>query len=608
MSTACDYDIAAMRAHIEEVQQRIHKMEQQDRYLASSISNNNLIGGDIAWMLAATALVFLMTLPGLSLYYAGMASKKRSLLTTAMQAFSITCLITITWLFFGYSLSFSPGSPVIGGYTRFFLVNLEMSLGHPKAPTIPETLFCAFQLGFAIVTATVFCGASADRMKFYSLLIIVALWHLIVYCPVAHSNWHFEGFLYQAGVLDYAGGNVVHISSGMSGLISSYVIGKRLDSDHDPFVPNNMLYTITGACLLWIGWFGFNAGSSYGADEQAALALLMTQIATSTAAFSWILMEYFATKLPTVLGMVNGAVAGLIAVTPSAGYVDATGAFFIGLLSGPICYFGIRLKKYMGLDDALDAFGLHGIAGIYGSLMTGLFAKNFGGLGAFYGNPKQIGIQLYGILITSCWSLLMTFLILQLVDLAVGIRISSQTEKAGLDRSLHGEGLYAERTKNVTPSQRVTELLQAYAEAKAKANDAEEDNPNRLKSRRRPYHDGPISEDSSLTSSIVDPVVVAKRSAAVSAKLDTLAASTAKAILYPSNDTNDEKPVQSVLKSPLEKKDFDRRRYVENQNELIIGDLAPPPPPVSEPKKVRYEKVRDASIDEDGRLANDMIA
>ena len=599
MSSAGDYDIAAIRAHIEEVQHRLLNVEKQNRYLASSLSNGNLCGSDIAWMLAATALVYLMTLPGLSLYYAGMAPKKQSLLTTAMQGFSITCLVTITWLFFGYSLSFSPGSPVLGGYTRFFLVNLEMSLGHPKAPTIPETLFCAFQLGFAVVTATIFCGASADRMKFYSLLVIVALWHLIVYCPVAHSNWHFEGFLYEAGVLDYAGGNVVHVSSGMSGIISSYVIGKRYDSEHDQFVPNNMLYTITGACLLWIGWFGFNAGSSYGADEQAAMALLMTQIATSTAAFSWISMEYFGTKLPTVLGMVNGAVAGLIAITPAAGYVDATGAFFIGLLSGPVCYFGIRLKKYMGLDDALDAFGLHGIAGIYGGIMTGLFAKNFGGLGAFYGNPKQIGIQLYGILITSCWSLLMTFLILQFVDFAVGIRISLDTEKAGLDRSLHGEGLYAERTKTVTPSQRVAELLQAYAEAKAKAGDAEEDNQRNHKSRRRPYHDGPISEDSSLTSSVVDPNVVAKRRAAVSAKLDTLAASTAKAILCPPYETNDEKPMQSALKSPLEKKDFDRRSLDRSQKELIIGDLVPPPPPVSEPKKVHYEKIRDATVGED---------
>ena len=361
---------------------------------ANGLQNTStFIPGDIAWMLAATALVFMMTLPGLSLYYAGMVPRKQSLLTIAMHAFSITSLVTLGWMFFGYSLAFSPGSPVIGGYKKFFLVNLDAFASHPRAPTIPEPLFCAFQLGFAVLSATLMIGAAGDRMKFYSIMVIVLLWHFCVYCPIVHSNWHSEGFLYDAGVLDYAGGNVVHVCAGLSGLMSSFVVGKRYGFDEDKFTPNNMLHTITGACLLWIGWFGFNAGSSYGADEQAAMAILMTLVGTSAATFSWILTEYAATRVPTVLGMVNGAIAGLISMTPAAGYVDSTGAIFIGLLSGPVCYYGIRLKGRFGFDDYLDAFGLHGIAGMYGGFMTGLFAKNFGGVGAFYGNPKQIGIQ-----------------------------------------------------------------------------------------------------------------------------------------------------------------------------------------------------------------------
>ena len=462
----------------------------------------NFDAGDIAWILAATGLVFFMTIPGLTLYYAGMAAQKKHIMTIAMQSFSICCLITIVWMFFGYSLSFTAGSPVIGGSSRFFLINLDSSYGHVRAPSIPETLFCAYQLGFAVVAAAIMSGASGDRMKFNSMLLFVALWHLLVYCPIAHSNWHPEGFLSQIGILDWAGGNVVHIAAGMSGLMTSAVIGKRRGFGEQKFAPNNILHTITGACFLWVGWLGFNGGSSFSANEQATVALLNTQIAASIAAFSWILTEYFVNRRPTVLGMLNGAVAGLVSIAPAAGYVDTTGSFFIGLVSGPVCYYGINLKKLLGFDDALDAFGLHGIAGVYGGLMTGLFADVYDAKGAFYGNPRQIGLQLYGIVVCSGWSLFMTSVLLVLVDVTIGLRVSIDAEKSGLDRSTHGQGLYAERSKTITPSERVAELLRSYAIAKEKSNEEAEANlRDGASDLRRVYREGPVSDDSSLTNS-----------------------------------------------------------------------------------------------------------
>ena len=482
---------------------RVLEHEQRILYPSSTTAGTSRYdAGDIAWLLVATALVFLMTIPGLTLYYAGMASEKKNLMTIAMQSFSICCLITLTWMFFGYSLCFSPGSPVIGGSDRFFLINMQTAVGNERAPTIPEALFCAYQLGFAVVTAAIMSGASADRMKFNSMLLLVALWHLLVYCPIAHSNWHSEGFLNKMGILDWAGGNVVHITAGMSGLVTSLVIGKRRGFGESKFTPNNMLHTIAGACLLWVGWFGFNGGSSFEANEQACVALLNTQIAASVAAFSWIFTEYCIQRRPTVLGMLNGTIAGLVSITPAAGYVDPTGAFFIGLMSGPVCYYGITLKKLLGFDDALDAFGLHGIAGVYGGFMTGLFASEYGGKGAFYGNGRQLGLQLYGIVVCSGWSLFMTAILLYVVDRSIGLRVSKDTEKSGLDRSSHGEGLYAERSKTITPSERVAELLKSYAIAKARSS---EENAQQIKvgwmESKRTYRDGPVSDDSSLTNS-----------------------------------------------------------------------------------------------------------
>ena len=344
------------------------------------------------------------------------------------------------------------------------------------------------------------------------MLLFVAIWHLLVYCPIAHSNWTHGGFLNKAGVLDWAGGNVVHITAGVSGLVTSLVVGRRQGYGEKKFTPNNILHTITGACFLWVGWFGFNGGSSFAADEAATMSLLMTQIATSTAAFSWILMELIVKRQATVLGMINGSVAGLVSITPAAGYVDATGAFFIGLLSGPVCYYGSSLKRSLGFDDALDAFGLHGIAGIFGEIMTGLFATERGAKGAFYGNGYQLALQLYGVTCTAGWSLLMTFIILICINMTLGLRVSEATEKSGLDRSLHGEGLYAERSKTVTPSERVASLLKSYAFAKARGFDGSDNNDHHKNTNgiidiqhilhnQADFRDCSISDDSSLTSS-----------------------------------------------------------------------------------------------------------
>ena len=513
LSTMSDEKFENLKVIVLDLLEKVRYLEAEqgrillDQSMASVVAPGTLTfnPGDVAWILMSTALVFLMTIPGLTLYYAGMASHKKNLMTIAMQSFSICCLITIAWMFFGYSLCFSPGSSVIGNSSRFFLINLQTMVGHERAPNIPESLFCVYQLGFAVVTAAIMAGASADRMKFNSMILFVGLWHLLVYCPIVHANWQSHGFLHEIGILDWAGGNVVHITAGVSGLITSLVIGKRRGFGEQRFTPNNMLHTITGACFLWVGWIGFNGGSGFAADEQATLAVLNTQIATATAAFSWILVEYFIKKQPTVLGMLNGAIAGLVSITPSAGYVDPTGSFFIGLISGPVCYYGITLKKLLGFDDALDAFGLHGIAGVYGSFMTGLFATNFGTSGAFYGNGRQLGLQLYGITVSAGWSAFMTTILLIIVDKSVGLRVSVDTEKSGLDRSSHGEGLYAERSKLITPSERVAELLKSYAIAKARSSEEVGIQRNDLTYEvKRTYRDGPVSDDSSLTHSDQD--------------------------------------------------------------------------------------------------------
>jgi Amt family ammonium transporter len=421
---------------------------------------STLDAGDTAWMITATGLVLFMTVPGLGLYYSGI-TRPKNVLTTYIQCFTITCLVTFLWLVFGYSLAFGPSeqptagspyyrhsSPVIGDASRFWFYGLGLDSVHMLATTIPESVFCMYQLTFAIITAALIVGSFADRMKYSSMIIFIGLWHLLVYCPVAHSVWHPSGFLFQAGVLDFAGGNVVHISSGISGLVSTLVLGPRIGFSKDkPFENYNLLLTATGAAMLWVGWYGFNAGSAVAANARAGYALLVTQIATAIASMCWMLTEWYVRKTPSVLGMVSGAIAGLVAITPASGYVDPTGAFFIGFLAGPICFLSSQLKYYFGYDDCLDAFGVHAIGGIVGGILTGFFAtEDIAGAGlngVFYGTTevggRQLGNQIYAIVVVTCYAAFCTFVILKVLEATVGMRVSEDIELLGLDQGIYGE-------------------------------------------------------------------------------------------------------------------------------------------------------------------------
>jgi len=432
-------------------------LHQTNRRLHQSVNTSgtgralqdSLNTGDTAWMLTSVALVLMMTVPGLAIYYGGMV-RVQNVLATAMQSLSIACLITFLWLCFGYSLSFAPADIVfdedkfspVGDWSRMWLVGMEIDSVHQLAGSIPEAVFCTFQLTFAIITPALICGGFADRMKYGPMLLFMGIWHILVYCPIAHANWHPNGFLARDGCMDFAGGNVVHISSGVAGLVSAIVIGKRQGFGTERFEPHNILLTFMGACFLWVGWFGFNAGSAVAADARAGMALLTTQIATSVASLSWMLTELVIRKQPSVLGMVSGIIAGLVSITPACGFVDQTGAFIIGLLAGPWCYFWASIKTRLGYDDALDAFGVHATGGILGGFLVGLFAKEEigGGNGAFYGDGgEQLKVQIYGMLTSIAWSGGVSFLILKAIDMTWGLRVSAQDELEGLDASIHGE-------------------------------------------------------------------------------------------------------------------------------------------------------------------------
>lgn len=395
--------------------------------------------GDTAWMLTATALVLLMTIPGLALFYSGMVRKKNAL-AVLMQCFAVCCLMSILWMVAGYSLAFDEGNSYIGGLGKVFLNNLMVDSVNG---TIPDSLFMIFQMTFAIITPALIVGAFADRMKFSAMLWFTGVWMLIVYAPITHWVWG-GGFLSEDGVLDFAGGTVVHINAGVAGLIAAIMIGKRKGLKTESLAPHNLALSVIGAALLWVGWFGFNAGSALAANGTAAMAMVVTQIATAAAALTWMFIEWGIRKKASVLGIISGAVGGLVAITPAAGFVDPVGALFIGISSGAACYWGATwLKRKAGYDDALDVFGIHGIGGIVGALLTGVFAnKAIGGTaGLLEGNAMQVVTQAWGIVATIIWCAFATAIILKAIDLIMGLRVDEETERDGLDLGLHGESI-----------------------------------------------------------------------------------------------------------------------------------------------------------------------
>ena len=418
---------------------------------AKTLTNCSPNSGDTAWMLTSMAIVLMMTLPGLALFYGGMVRKK-NVGDTVMTSFAITCLISVLWLFFTYSLAFRPGTPFIGGLDRAFLQGIvsdfSKNIGNPNplAPTIPESVYSMFQLTFAIITAALISGSFAERMKFSAMLWFIGLWAIFVYSPVAHWVWGPDGIFNSANpdaklhVLDFAGGTVVHVNSGTAGLMAAIMLGKRKDTGP----PHNMVLTFIGASLLWVGWFGFNAGSAVSAGMQAGMAMLVTHTATATAGFTWMLVEWLMRGKPTVIGICSGAVAGLVAITPASGYVGPMGAFAIGIAAGLICYWGCTgLKHFFGYDDALDAFGVHAVGGATGAILTGVFAiEAFGGTaGLIEGNAMQVVYQGIGVLSVFVYDVVVTLIILKILDMIIGLRVSEEVEREGLDLALHGEAV-----------------------------------------------------------------------------------------------------------------------------------------------------------------------
>jgi len=397
--------------------------------------------GDTAWMLTSTALVLLMTIPGLALFYGGMV-RKMNVLSTVMHAFSITCLISVLWMVAGYSLAFTAGNAYIGDLSKVFLTGVGVgSISY----TIPETVFVIFQMTFAIITPALIAGAFVDRMKFSAMLWFMGIWSLAVYAPVAHWVWG-GGFLATDGVLDFAGGTVVHINAGVAGLVLALVLGKRTGYGKEPFPPHNLTLSLVGASLLWVGWFGFNAGSAVAANGLAGMAMAVTQIATAAAGLSWMFVEWAVKGKPSVLGIISGAVAGLVAITPAAGFVDPMGALIIGLIAGVVCWWAsTSLKKMMGYDDSLDAFGVHGVGGFVGAVLTGVFAVaavgGEGKSGLIDGNAGQIVTQLYGAGVVIVYCAVVTFIIAKALDMIIGLRVDKDVEREGLDVNLHGEAV-----------------------------------------------------------------------------------------------------------------------------------------------------------------------
>ena len=410
--------------------------------------------GDAAWMLVSTALVLMMTVPGVALFYAGMVRKK-NVLATMMQSFSICALVSVLWMVAGYSLAFGEGNAWIGDFSRFFLGGLAENWDKPftlgsgdaaVATTIPESVFLMFQMTFAIITAALITGAVADRMKFSALMVFVGLWTLLVYSPVAHWVWHPNGWIFELGALDFAGGTVVHINAGVAGLVAAIVLGKRVGYGSENLSPYNLGFAVIGAALLWVGWFGFNAGSALGSSGgRAGMAMLVTQIAAAAAVLSWLAAEWIGKGKPSVLGAISGAVAGLVAITPAAGFVLPGSALIIGLVAGVAGYWGATaLKHALKYDDSLDAFGVHGICGIVGALLVGFLA--YGPLSAttavpdgLSGGMEQFIKQVIAVAATMAYTAIATWILLKITDVIVGLRVTEEEEREGLDVALHGE-------------------------------------------------------------------------------------------------------------------------------------------------------------------------
>jgi len=405
--------------------------------------------GDTAWMLTSVALVLLMTIPGLGLFYGGMVRKK-NVGDTIMTSFAITCLVTVLWAVVNYSTSFRAGTPFIGGLDRAFLQGIMSDIAkgvgvpNPLAMTIPETVYMCFQMTFAIITPALIAGAFAERMKFSAMLWFIGIWATVVYAPIAHWVWGPDGFLNSGNdaawvkVLDFAGGTVVHVNSGVAGLMCALMLGKRKDTGP----AHNMVLTFIGASLLWVGWFGFNAGSAVTAGMQAGMAMTVTQIATAMAGLAWMFVEWAARGKPTVIGICSGAVAGLVAITPASGFVGPVGSLAIGAAAGVVCYIAVTsIKSAFGYDDALDCFGVHAVGGALGAILTGVFAiSEYGGTsGGIEGNWAQVINQIEGVAIVIAYDVVVSLIILKVIDATIGLRVESEIERDGLDLALHGE-------------------------------------------------------------------------------------------------------------------------------------------------------------------------
>ncbi len=407
------------------------------------LAEDTLNSGDTAWMLTATALVLFMTIPGLSLFYAGMVRSK-NVLSVLMQCFAITSVMTILWVVYGYSIAFGGEGAYWGGLDKMFLKGMTVD---SLSGTIPETVFMTFQMTFAIITPALIVGAFAERMKFSAMLIFMAIWLTVVYAPITHWVWGSGGWLGSMGILDFAGGTVVHINAGIAGLVAAIVLGKRKGYPNTAMPPHNLGLTMIGAAMLWVGWFGFNAGSELAADGVAGMAMAVTQIAAATAAATWMFAEWITHGKPSALGIASGVVAGLVAITPASGAVGPMGALAIGLAAGAGCFLAsTRIKRAFGYDDALDVFGVHAVGGIIGALLTGVFAATHLGGAGFGGEIKsigeQLGVQFYGVMATVIYTGIVTLIILKVLDAIMGLRVTEEQETEGLDLALHDERGY----------------------------------------------------------------------------------------------------------------------------------------------------------------------